>query len=180
MAIRPVVYDPDDPTGGPDVALILRLLAETPNPPNEDAETIGAILDDTGQITFIDLAMPVFVRMSPRPDQIDDDGNPAPDVIVVWWVWEGDFISAAHLPVLGVCARAVLKAFPQSATWPIWGDFPGEGDTEAERKADSIRQAQEHSSWLGSLTDVDSPNNAKMQQGRSTLAAVIAVIPAVA
>ena len=112
---------------------------------------------------------------------LDDDGTPAPDVVVPWWVWEGDFIAAAHLPVLGACARAVLKAVPGAARWPLWGDFPGEGDTDAERKADSIRQAQEHSSWLGSaLADKDSPNNAKMRQGSSTLAAVIAAIPAVA
>lgn len=161
-----------------DIALILQLLAATPNPPLETEESIQAILDDPTQFIYIDTTEIVVIRMLPRPDQLDDDGNPAPDVVVLWWIWEGDF-RAAHRPVLGACARAVLAAFPAAGPWPIWGDFPGDGGTAAERKADSIRQAQEHSAWLASLTDVESPNNAKMQQGRSTLAAVITAIPAV-
>ena len=162
------------------IRTILQLLRAVPNPPLEDAETIQAILDDRSQFILIDPAVPVFARMSPRPGLLDDLGKPAPDVVVPWWVWEGDF-RAAHLPIVGMVARAVKRAFPAAGPWLLRGAFPGEGDTEAERKADSIRQAKEHSSWLGSdLADKDSPNNAKMQQGRSTLAAVIAAIPAVA
>lgn len=161
-----------------DVALILRLLAATPNPPNEDEDSIAAILDASDQFIYIDTTEIVVVRLAARPNQLDDAGLPAPDVVVPWWLWDGAF-AAAHRPVLGACARAVLAAFPAAGPWPIWGDFPGAGATEAERKTDSISQAREHSSWLGSLTDVESPNNAKMQQGRSTLAAVITAIPVV-
>ncbi len=162
-----------------DVPLILQLLSATPNPPNEDEDSIAAILDDFDQFTYVDTTEIVVVRLAPRPDQRDDDGRPAPDVVVPWWIWEGDFQSS-HRLVLGDCARAVLTAFPTAGSWPIWGDFPGDGNTTAARKADSRRQAREHRSWLGGdLTDKDSPNNAKMRQGRSTLGAVIAAIPAV-
>ena len=161
------------------IPLILRLLAATPNPPLDTEETIQAILGDRSQFTLIDPAVPVFVRMAPRPDLLDDDGKPAPDVIVPWWVWEGDF-RAAHLPIVGMVARAVKRAFPAAGPWLLRGAFPGEGDTEAERKADSERQAKEHLAWLPSLAVEASPENAKMWQGRATIDDVIAAIPAVA
>jgi hypothetical protein len=124
------------------------------------------ILDDPAQFFYIDPAAPAFAWLSPRLVERD--------VAAVYWVWEGAFSFADHAPVLGIAARAVKAAIPGAGPWPIWGDFPGAGDTDVDRKADSIRQAREHSAWLGvKLTDAESPNTPRQQQGRSTLDAVI-------
>lgn len=149
---------------------ILRMLAATPNPPNEDERTIQAILDDHMRFTYIDLAVPVLVSMAPsRAKQ---------EVPIPWWVWKGD-LAAAHLSILGVAARAVKRSIPTAGTWPTYGDFPGAGGTEGERKDDSERQADEHIDWLPGVTVSVSTRNPKMWEARSTIDAVIAVIPAV-
>jgi hypothetical protein len=152
-----------------DIALILRLLADTPNPPNEEEETIQAILDDPMEFVYIDPMVPVLCRMAPRRAE--------QDVPIPWWVWVGAFRPGRHLPILGVTARAVKEAIPVAGPWPVYGNFPGAGDTKAERSADSKRQADEHASWLGGVTSVVSPRNPSMQEARSTIDAVIAAIP---
>ncbi len=152
------------------VELILRMLAATPNPPNEDDRTIQAILDDPMQFAFIDTAVPVLVRMAPNRDK--------QEVPIPWWVWDGA-LRPRHLRILGVVARAVLAAIPTAGTWPTYGAFPGAGGTEGERKDDSERQADEHNDWLPGVTVSVSTRNPKMWEARSTIDAVIAAIPAV-
>lgn len=152
-----------------DIPLILQLLRATPNPPNESEESIQAYMDDRAEFIYVDIEVPAIARLS--PDTV------AQEVPIPWWVWRGAFNATAHLPVLGAACRAVKASLPTSGPWPIFGDFPGAGGTDAERKADSVRQAQEHTSWLGSVTDKESPNSPEMQQARSTVDAVIAAVP---
>ena len=140
-------------------------LSRLPNPPLMGEGDVERIIETSG-FFFVDTVEKVFVRLTPRPDE--------PDTIVVYWVWVGDLDPALHTPVLGAACRAVRRAHPALGPAPIWGDFPGAGDTEAERKVDSTRQAREHDTWMGAeLSDKDA-DNPKMRQGASTLDAVIA------
>lgn len=151
-------------------SFILTLLRVTPSPPNETEESIKAIIDDPTQVIYVDTRHGVVVRLNARPDE--------QDVIVIWWLWTGKLNATRHLPTLGMAVRAVKAALPMSGSWRIWGDFPGEGDTDVERKADSTRQADEHDSWLGGATTRDSKQNPKMSEKRSTVDAVIAATAA--
>ena len=152
-----------------DAAFVLRALLAGPNPPNETEESIAAIIEDS-DFFFVDTVENSFVRLIPRPDE--------PDTIVVYWVWTGDLNPALHTPVLGAACRAVRRAHPALGPSLIWGDFPGAGGTDAERKTDSIRQAREHDSWMGAELSDKFADNPRMQRGQSTLDAVIAGVAA--
>ncbi len=153
-----------------DIPFILRGLAETPNPPNMDEGDIERMIADS-DFFFVDTVQRTFARLSPRPDE--------PDTIVVYWVWTGDLDPVLHTPVLGAACRALRRAHPALGPAPIWGDFPGAGGTDAARKLDSRRQAQEHDSWMGAaLSTTNSNNNPRMDEGRATLDAVIAGVAA--
>lgn len=160
-----------------DIPLILTLLASTPNPPLEDHDSIEAILNTPGEFTFIDTAVPVLIRMSPQPDNTDDNGDPAPEVPTPWYVWEGAFDSAKHYPIVGVVARAVKAALPRSGPWPAYGDLSGEGEDDAEKLADSERQAKElQDSGITGVTTEVSSRNSGMWSSRSTIDDIISSI----
>lgn len=161
-------------TSAADVALILRLLAATPNPPNEDEDSIQTIIDDPTQFTYIDTAVPVLCRMSPRPDNRDDEGRPAPDVSTPWWVWEGAF-ARVHIPIISTVASAVKIEFPSSGPWPTYGDFPGTGTSNAQRFADSQRQADEIVAQIAGITPRVSPRNPSMYEDLTTIDDLIAM-----
>ena len=159
-----------------DIPLIGRGLAALPNPPNENEDTIAAIIEES-EFFFVDTVELTFVRLEPRPVPPADCTDCEPDTIVVYWVWTGALNPTLHTPVLGAACRAVRRAHPALGPAPIWGDFPGAGDTDVARKADSNRQAKEHT-WMGAaLSTTDSKNNARMDEGRATLDAVIAALP---
>ncbi len=161
-----------------DIPLIEAGLARLPNPPTMGEGDVERIIESS-DFFFVDTVRNVFVWITPRPEPPEDCKDCEPDTIVVYWIWEGPTNPRLQTPVLGVACRAVKAAFPALGPQPIWGDFPGSGGTEAERKADSIKQAQEHESWMGdALTTGDSKNNDKMEEGRATLDAVIAGIAA--
>ncbi len=155
-----------------DIPLILRGLAATPNPPNENEDSIAAIIE-ASRFFYVDTVQLTFAYLSPRLDPPEDEEI---DTVVVYWITPGKLNPAKHTPVLGVACRAVRRAHPELGPARIWGDFPGAGDTATERKADSTRQAQEHDTWMGTeLSDKDA-DNPKMRRGQSTLDAVIAGI----
>ena len=177
MTIRPVVYDPEDSTGGPDVALILRLLAETPNPPNEDPDNIGSYIADPRQIILIDDVQDTVCRMSPRPVERD---VPTP-----WWLWDGVGSFQARLfPLMRATLLEILKRHPASGTWPAYGEFPGVGDTPAEKLASAEQRARTLQVVLGGVaagtTVLVSPNNPILWRTESTVAKLLVVVSAVA
>ncbi len=153
-----------------DIGLIERGLSRLPNPPNLGEGDVERSIE-AHDFFYIDTVREVFVLVIPRPDE--------PDTYIPYWIWQGDLNPALHTPVLGVACRAVRRAHPDLGPRPIWGDFPGAGDSDAKRKTDSERQAAEHSSWMGdALSTADSKNNDKMGEGRATLDAVIAGVAA--
>ena len=156
------------------IPLMLVLLRATPNPPNETEETIQAYLDDPTQFVFIDTAVPVLCRMSPRPDNLDDAGRPAPDVPTPWWVWEGAF-ARAHIPIISATASAVKAEFPRSGPWPTYGDFPGSGTSNVTRRLDSKRQADEIVAEIAGITSRVSPRNPSMYEDLTTIDDLIAM-----
>lgn len=146
-----------------DIPAILRLLALTPNPPQQ-AEDNMVLLDDPGEYIYIDTTEKVVIRLAVnRKEQA---------ITAAWWLWEGAFENRV-LAVLGIAGRAVLDAIPAADLWPISGDFPGAGGTEAERKEDSERQVKENLAWLPGLTVQVSPNNPKMWEGRFVFGDVV-------
>ncbi len=161
-----------------DIPLIEAGLAALPNAPLLGEGDVERIILES-DFFFVDTVQRTFVRIEPRPVPPADCADCEPDTIVVYWIWEGDLNPALHTPVLGAACRAVRRAHPALGPAPIWGDFPGAGNTDVKRKLDSNRQAKEHTSWMGAaLSTTDSLNNDKMREGRATLDAVIAGVAA--
>ncbi len=173
MAIRPATYDPDDPTGGPDVQLILSLLALVPNPPNETVEGVGGTLDSPRRIVFIDDIQRTACRLAPR---VDDQV-----VVITWWLWDGtgDF-TRRMFPVLRAAIMEVVTQHPGAATWTIYGDFHGAGNTGAQKLADSEAKARAVKGLV--LDDADvvlapSAANPGMMRLQATVAQALTTIP---
>ena len=177
MTIRPAIYDQNDPTGGRDVQLILGLLAKVPNPPNEDPDNIGTYIADSRQIILIDDVQDTVCRMSPRPVERD---VPTP-----WWLWDGVGSFQDRLfPLMRATLLEVLKRHPGSGTWPAYGEFPGVGDTPAEKLASAEQRARVLQGVLGGMaagtTVMVSPANPSLWRTQSTVAKLLVVVSAVA
>ncbi len=151
------------------------LLALVPNPPNESTDSIGAIINDSRQIVFIDEERGTVTRLAPRPED-----KVAP---IIWWLWDGEGDMRRIAPVLETAIIELLRQYPGSATWKIYGDFPGRGETATIRRADSKARAKAVQAMLGGnaagMRVVTSSANPNMKRLQSTVARGLAALRSV-
>ncbi len=119
-----------------DIPLILQLLRATPNPPNEDEDTIQSMLDDSAEFIFVDTAAPALCRIVLRPDT-------RPFVDMPWWTWRGSGdMNAKLLPVYAAVATAFVAEHGRAALdWPVAGQLSGAGADDAAKRTDADLRA---------------------------------------
>lgn len=154
MTVRRPVYRDREPQGGDDAIRARRLLASAPYPPNLRDDQLQWIMEKPHGVVYLDDAAICYMRVD----------EAAQEVQVVWWLpradWETDnFLTI--LPVFSACCQEVLRRWPRSATWRLWGELQGEGETP-EAMARASRQIVEYmrdrAFPLLNLTKSDSSN----------------------
>ncbi len=141
-----------------DIPRVQRAYEGTPNGPLYTVSQVQEFIDLPTVFLYVDTSQDVVVNVT-----LDMERS---EVNVVAWIWSGAFLIANHGPVLGTTLRAVKGARPVTGGWQTWGQFPGAGSTDAERLADSQRQAREHRAWFSGLTDAESRHTDKQWEGR--------------
>ncbi len=119
-----------------DIPLILQLLRATPNPPNENEDTIQAYLDDPAEFIFVDTTAPALCRIVLRPD------TDTPFVDMPWWTWRGSGdMDVKLLPVYAAVANAFVREHGKRALdWAVAGQLSGAGaDGDAKRTDADLR-----------------------------------------
>lgn len=139
-----------------------------PNPPNESVESIGQRVADPNFICMIDdlagEAVPVGYH-TVAGFYVVTEGNPeapvaearGPHVIVIWWLPREELERDNMVLLIAVFAEAcreVLRRHPGGERWPIYGDYLGAGETEAEQDASSEALVTE---WTVFWNQVGSP-----------------------
>ncbi len=120
-----------------DIPLILQLLRATPNPPNENEDTIQAYLDDPTQFVFVDTTAPALCRIVLRSD------TDAPFVDMPWWTWRGSGDMAGKLlPVYAGVANAFVAEHGKRALgWAVAGQLSGAGADDDAKRTDADMRA---------------------------------------
>lgn len=124
----------DSKEAGPTTEFLLDQLTTKAGsyPPHDTIETVG-----------MRLQYPKFICM------IDDDRKTvagfhvreaAEEVVVIWWLpraeWAENNMSLL-IPVFAEVCKEVVRRWPAAESWPIYGDYPGEGETLSQRRRSS-------------------------------------------
>ncbi len=116
-----------------DIPLILQLLRATPNPPNENEDTIADIIERSP--TYVDTSAPALCRMAKRTDEDFVD--------IPWWTWRGSGDMGAKLgPVFATALAAFVREHGRkSLPWGIGGQISGFGETDKAKRTDADTRA---------------------------------------
>jgi len=120
-----------------------------PYPPKESVESIGWRLANPDFLCMIDDEHNTVAGF-----HIVTEGNPdapvkeaqEPHVIVIWWLPRADWAEdnmPLLIPVFAAACEEVLRRYPDSESWAIYGDYPGIGKTEQEREQSSLEIVSE-------------------------------------
>ncbi len=168
MAVRLATFNPGAPDGGPDVALLMRLLSGVPHPPKMGPSDFEPLITGPNEIHFVDTDNDTYLRLVVHEE--------APDVVIPYWLGPERITSPIAIrwgPVLLAGVEAVLAQWPASGPWPLYGDLPGRGTTRTARAADSRATAIVIHDFLGiSQAPRRSPHNSSMYQARWTVGQV--------
>lgn len=143
--IREPVYDATAEDGGADVARILGQLTSPllQGAPKETPQSIGQRLGLPNTVTRIDdehQTVACFVVVEGKGDDAVVEEERHRHVVVLWWLpripWAEDNMPDL-IPVFGAACEEVMRRWPGSEDWAIYGDYPGVGETWDDRDASS-------------------------------------------
>ncbi len=114
-----------------DIPLILALLRATPNPPNEDEDSLN---DERLPKTWIDTTRSAICRIEKRP------GRPIADI--PWWTYRGDGDPETLLmPVFTPALDRFVTEHGAGDDWQIGGGISGFGATDDAKRTDADARA---------------------------------------
>lgn len=127
-----IVVEPDiGAIGGGEGVVRLRSAIRTGSgsfPPNETTETLLARFERPGALSMYDSGNDSFTFF--------DIQDVARQVVVIYWLRRASPMWSL-VPVFGDSCREVVRRYPGSEDWAIYGDFPGEGLTSSQRRRSS-------------------------------------------
>lgn len=127
---------------------ILRIHPQVEAYAEESPDSIGQRVSAPNFICFIDdldsipggAVAGFFVVTEGNPKSPVEEAQ-GPHVIVIWWLPRAEWAEnnmEQLLPVFATACREVLRRYPGSEGWPIYGDYPGVGETPDERLKSSL------------------------------------------
>lgn len=138
MTIRRVVYDNSREDGGPDVVLIYKhlLAPEIPHPPKIPVSLMRWILEQPDNIVMVDEARETIAWLAVM--------SIVKEVSVPWWLPRASWTENNMrdlMPVMGAACEEVLRLYPGSDNWLLYGDAQGAGETDEEVRQSSYEIA---------------------------------------
>lgn len=127
-----VVIEPDtDKVGGGEDVVGLHsaiLIGSGSFPPKETTRTLLARFERSGALAMNDSENDSYTFF--------DVQEVACQVVVIYWLRRASSMRSL-IPIFGETCKEVMRRYPDSGSWPIFGDFPGEGLTPSQRRRSS-------------------------------------------
>lgn len=101
-------------------------------PPHDTVETVGMRLQHPKFICMIDDENQAVAGFHVR--------EAAQEVVVIWWLPRAEWAENNKpqlIPVFVEACKEVVRRWPEAESWPIYGDYPGEGETWSQRRRSS-------------------------------------------